>query len=220
MARIVSILHDCSTVRTPLLIEGEMGTGKAFLVRAFHADHCASPDAPIVGMDCSTLGRGTDGEEELDIAWAQAANGILFLVDFDSLPTSLQTRLFDANDGTRARIVGTTRQALIDLQRAGRLDLRNFDINGGRILSMPPLRHRTDFAALVRQFLSELAPDTAIQIHPDALALLNRHRWPGNVRELRNQLRVILALLGDETTLIDPSAIPEELFDSVIDPTR
>ncbi|NMG73541.1 sigma-54-dependent Fis family transcriptional regulator [Aromatoleum diolicum] len=213
IARIIDTLHDCATSNTPLLFEGEMGTGKAYLMRAFHADHRASADAPLIGLDCSTLAAGAAGEEELDNAWLQAANGTLFLVEIDALPTALQARLFDANDGTRARVVGTARQPLVELRREGRLDLRNFDASGGHVLSLPPLRERTDFDALVRQFVREASPDRPIYVCPDALALLRRHRWPGNLRELRNQLRLILALIGDEAGQLCPEDIPVELFD-------
>lgn len=213
IAHIIDTLRDCATANTPLLFEGEMGTGKAYLMRAFHADHRTSADAPLIGLDCSTLAPGAAGEEELDNAWLQAANGTLFLVEIDALPTELQARLFDANDGSRARIVGTTRQPLAELRRAGRLDLRNFETHGGRVLSLPPLRERTDFDALVRQFVREAAPERPIYVCPDALALLRRHRWPGNLRELRNQLRLILALIGDEAGQLCPEDIPPELFE-------
>lgn len=214
IARLIDTLRDCAMANTPLLVEGEMGTGKAHLLRAFHADHKASSDAPLVGLDCNTLPAGSAGEEELDRAWLQAANGMLCLVDIDALPTALQARLFDANDGHHARVVGIARRPLAELRRAGRLDLRNFDASGGRVLSLPPLRERSDFDALVRHFVRESAsPDHPIHVCPDAIALLRRHRWPGNVRELRNQLRLILALMGDEAGQLCPSDIPSELFD-------
>jgi transcriptional regulator of acetoin/glycerol metabolism len=214
IAHIVESLQDCAATGTPLLFEGEMGTGKAYLARAFHADHRASLDAPLIGLDCSTLAAGAAGEEELDLAWSQAANGILFLVEIDALPISLQARLFDANDGMRARIIGAARRPLAALRQAGLLDLRNFDASGGRILSLPPLRERSDFDALVRQLVREAAPERPIHVCPDSLALLRRYRWPGNVRELRNQLRLILALIGDEAGQLCPEDIPAELFES------
>ena len=213
-AHIVDTLRDAAKSTAPLLFEGEMGTGKAYLARAFHADHRASPDAPLVGLDCSTL-PAAGGEEQLDQAWSQAADGILFLVEIDALPIPLQARLFDAADGTRARVVGAMRRPLAELQHAGRFALRNFDARGGRILSLPPLRERTDFTALVRQLVREAAPDRPIEVQPEALALLRRHRWPGNVRELRNQLRLIVALMREEAGQLRAEDIPAELLDEI-----
>lgn len=215
MAHIVDTLRNCAAENTPLLIEGEMGTGKAHLVRAFHEDHKPTADAPLIGIDCTALPAGEAAEAELDRAWVQAANGILFLVEIDALPTTLQARLFDAHDGSRARVIGAARRPLAELRREERLDLRNFEAAGGRIVSLPALRERDDFDELVRHIVREVAGGRPVYVCPDALALLHRHRWPGNLRELRNQLRLMLALMGDEANLLCPEDIPPELFENV-----
>jgi transcriptional regulator of acetoin/glycerol metabolism len=128
---------------------------------------------------------------------------------------SLQAQLFGGKEGMRARVVGVMRRPLAALQHAGRLDLRRFDARGGRILSLPPLRERTDFAALVRQLVREAEPGRPIEVRPEALALLRRHRWPGNVRELRNHLRLILALMREEAAQLCAEDIPAELLDEI-----
>ncbi|AYH43311.1 Fis family transcriptional regulator [Azoarcus sp. DN11] len=212
IAHIVETLRMNAATKVPLLIEGEMGTGKAHLVRAFHEDHKPSSDAPLIGIDCSALPDGAAAEAEIGRARAQAANGILFLVEIDALPTTLQARLFDAGDGTR--LIGAARRPLADLRNEGRLDLRGFEAAGGQVLSLPPLRERSDFDALVCQFVLEAAGGRPIYVCPDALTLLHRHRWPGNLRELRNQLRLMLALMGDEANQLCPEDIPPELFEN------
>jgi transcriptional regulator of acetoin/glycerol metabolism len=214
LVHIVETLRDAANGTAPLLFEGEMGTGKAYLARAFHADHRTSPDSPLVAFDCSTLPAG-GGEEQIDHAWSQAADGILFLVEIEALPMSLQAQLFGGKEGMRARVVGVMRRPLAALEHAGRLDLRRFDARGGRILSLPPLRERTDFAALVRQLVREAEPGRPIEVRPEALALLRRHRWPGNVRELRNHLRLILALMREEAAQLCAEDIPAELLDEI-----
>ena len=213
IALIVDTLRACAAERTPLLFEGEMGTGKAYFAQAFHADHRPSTDAPFVMLDCSTLAAGDAGEEELERAWSHAADGILFLVEIEALAAAQQARLFEANEGRCVRVICASRQPLASLRSAGRLDLRGFDAAGGRILSLPPLRERGDFDALVRQFVRDAAPERPIYLCPDALALLRRYRWPGNLRELRNQLRLILALMGEEAGQLCPEDIPAELLD-------
>lgn len=214
MAQLVETLRECGATNTPLLIEGEMGTGKAHLVRAFHEDHKPSIDAPLIGFDCTTLPDGEAAEEELDRAWTQAANGILCLVEIETLPTRLQARLFDASEDGRARVVGVMRRPFAELRREGRLELRNFHAAGGKVLSVPPLRERADFDALVRQFVREAAVGRSVYVCPDALTLLHRHPWPGNVRELRNQLRLMLALMGEEASQLCPEDIPPDLFEN------
>ncbi|WP_332672565.1 sigma 54-interacting transcriptional regulator, partial [Aromatoleum sp.] len=219
VAEAVATLRECAAGNAPLLFEGEMGTGKAYLARAFHADH--RPDAPLVGLDCGTLPAGTAGEEALDLAWTRAGDGILVLVDIDALPIPLQARLFNAGDGPRARVIGAPRAPVAELQRAGRFHASGFEASGGRVLSLPPVRERTDFDALVRQLVREAAPERPLHVASDTLALLRRYRWPGNVRELRNQLRLTLALIGDEAAQLSPDDIPAEFRDEILaEPAR
>lgn len=216
VAQAVATLRQCAAGNAPLLFEGEMGTGKAHLARAFHADHRASPDAPLVGVDCATLPAGPTGEEALDRARARAGDGILFLVDIDALPIALQARLFDAATGPRARVVGVPRAPVAEAHRAGRLHATAFEAGGGRIVSLPAVRERTDFDALVEQLVREAMPERPIHVARETLALLRRYHWPGNVRELRNQLRLILALLPDDVTRLSPEDIPAEFRDEIL----
>jgi transcriptional regulator of acetoin/glycerol metabolism len=212
-AHIVATLRDCAASNAPLLFTGEMGTGKAYLIRAFHADQRATPDAPLIGVDCSALAPGHEGEHALALACAQAASGILVLVEVETLPVALQERVFDGVSATRTRIIGTVRHPLAQLLAAGCLSLTSFDANGGRVLSLPPVRERTDFAALVQHLVREATPGRHIAIRADALELLRQHRWPGNVRELRNELQLILALIGDDATELRVPDIRPDLLD-------
>jgi DNA-binding NtrC family response regulator len=78
---------------------------------------------------------------------------------------------------------------------------------------LPPLRERTeDIGPLVRNFLTVLAPDREVRLHPRARALLESYDWPGNVRELRNALEHALVIgEGDE---IRADALPAALQDA------
>ncbi|MBI1907635.1 MAG: sigma 54-interacting transcriptional regulator [Rhodocyclales bacterium] len=212
-ARIVTTLRDSSASNAPLLFTGEMGTGKAYLIRAFHADQRATPDAPLIGVDCSALAEGEEGAHALEHARAQAANGILVLVEIETLPLALQEHMFGAVSAAPTRIIGTVRQPLAHLLTAGCLSLASFDDHGGQVLSLPPVRERADFAALVRHLVREAAPGRHIAVSADALELLRHHRWPGNVRELRNELQLILALIGDDATELGAQDIRPDLLD-------
>ena len=89
-------------------------------------------------------------------------------------------------------------------------------MGGWRVLSLPPVRERTDFDALVRQLVRAAAPERPIHVARETLALLRRYRWPGNVRELRNQLHLILALIGDDAAQLSPDDIPAEFRDEIL----
>lgn len=62
-------------------------------------------------------------------------------------------------------------------------------------VGLPPLRRRSDFGAVARRILSEVAPDACMS--DDAVAALGSRPWPGNVCELRS---VLIRL-----TLLDPA---------------
>ncbi|MCK0505860.1 sigma-54-dependent Fis family transcriptional regulator [Aromatoleum anaerobium] len=213
VAAAIATLRANAAAHVPLLIEGETGTGKTHLIRAFHADHRRHADAPLVIIDGSSL-HGAGASAELADRLGQAAEGTLFVVEIDALPNAMQRALFGTRTSRGAtRIIAATRKRVAHLADSGRLELAHFAAAGGLQLSLPPLRERDDFDELVRLFVREACPERAIHVSPDALTLLRRHRWPGNLSELRSQLRLTLALMGDNANELCPQDIPPELFD-------
>ena len=75
---------------------------------------------------------------------------------------------------------------LID-QRSFRDDLY-YRINGLSV-KLPPLRSRTDVAALCQKILNELSPHHALTIAPSLMRAFLRYSWPGNLRQLNNVLK-------------------------------
>ncbi|MBC9071720.1 sigma-54-dependent Fis family transcriptional regulator [Thauera sp. CAU 1555] len=215
-ARLAAVLdHVAGTARerTPLLIEGETGSGKTHLARAVHHDHDGA-DVPLVTLDCPTLATGEAGRREATAAIAQAAGGTLLLKEIGALPVALQAMLVRRSaDTDGARLVATTTTPVHDLEARQAFARADFDAHRGSTVTIPPLRARSDFDALVRLFVRESSTERNIYVCPDALARLRQHAWPGNLRELRNQLRLILALMGDEANQLCPEDIPPELFD-------
>jgi transcriptional regulator of acetoin/glycerol metabolism len=182
-------------------------------VRALHHDR-SPPDAPLATLDCPLLAAGDAAEAEALDALRQTGAGILVLREVGALPMPLQARLLrEATASGAARIVATTTRPLAELVAAGHFPDADFAALGGRHLTLPPLRERTDFDALVRQFVREACPERTVYVCPDALRRLRAHRWPGNLRELRNQLQLILALMGDDAGQLCLDDIPPELFD-------
>jgi transcriptional regulator of acetoin/glycerol metabolism len=114
----------------------------------------------------------------------------------------------------------TTTTPLRQLEARQRFARAAFDACHGSTVALPPLRARSDFDALVRLFVREYSSERNLYVCPDALARLRQHTWPGNLRELRNQLRLILALMGDEANQLCPEDIPPDLFDADATTTR
>lgn len=190
MAQVVA--RASALAPTPVLIEGETGTGKMTLARAIHD---AGRGGPFVVVPCAELtdddaalifGR-VQGQRMQDGLVAAAQRGTLVFDKIDELPPRLQARLlrlvaegsYLPVGGVRPRIadlrIVATSQA--DLSSAVRTDL--FHRLGGAPLRLPPLHARRDVLALAARLFAR-------PIAPDAMGALAAHRWPGNLREMAN----------------------------------
>jgi transcriptional regulator of acetoin/glycerol metabolism len=197
----------------PLLLEGEVGTGKRALASTVWHEH--APGSALIQIDCRALAAAPDMDAELAAALQHAGGGALYLSDIDALPFSGQGRVFSIATRPTPRIIAATRHNLDVLVDENRLNLSAFVASRGTEAHLPPLRHRKDFDALVRAIVRHECPDRPMYVCPDALALLRQYRWPGNLSELHNRLRLILALMGDDAGQLCPEDIPEELLEQI-----
>lgn len=215
IAEIVAALRPLRHTKGLFLVEGETGTGKTHLTRALHEDDCTAKTAALITLDCAMVTPGPQALSEVFAAFGAARGGTLVLSQIGGLAATHQASLFAAHASTsNTRIIATTSCPVSALRATGSLAYDAFEANGGHTVSLPALRERSDFGALVRHFVRELCPDRNIYVGPDAMALLRRHAWAGNLGELRTCLKLILALMGDGEHQVCPEDIPEELFDA------
>jgi DNA-binding NtrC family response regulator len=212
------LLGQIARATSPVLIEGDSGTGKGVFARLIHK---RSPRArgPFVDLNCAGLskelleselfgherGAFTNAMNTKQGLFEIAADGTLFLDEIGEMDITVQSRLLKAIEEKRFRRVGgirdlTTNFRLIaatnrDLPQevaAGRFrgDLY-YRLNVVRV-RMPPLRERLeDMPLLVEVVLRPLAKDMGRPVptvSTGAMKKLSNYAWPGNVRELRNVL--------------------------------
>jgi transcriptional regulator of acetoin/glycerol metabolism len=205
--------------RLPVLIRGETGTGKEQLARHVHA--AAKRAGAFIPVNCAALpetlaeaelfghaegaftGARRGGAKGLVL---EADGGTLFLDEIGDMKLALQAVLLRLLDDWTVRPVGGGRARAVDVQlvaasnvdlpaavAAGRFRADLFwRLNTVEVL-LPPLRDRTDIAAIARHVLAGVAPHW--RITDDAVEMLQRGPWPGNVRELRSVL-TRLTLMG------------------------
>ena len=230
---VVRLIEKIARFDTPVLIEGETGTGKELAARAIHYN---SPrrDCPFIPVNCGAIpdalvenelfghrrGAYTDAKSEQRGIIAHAQHGTLFLDEIDALtPKSQVTLLRFLQDqqyrqlggsevqSADVRIIAASNANLSELTAQGtfRLDLL-FRLNIMR-LTMPPLRHRDgDVALLSAHFLSACAVRFGAgdkRLHGESLARLEDYRWPGNVRELENLICREYLLCDDDVIRAD-----------------
>ncbi len=195
-ARLIQQLKKMAGSKSPVLLQGEAGTGKKMVAELLH--RAANPaGAPFIRVDCTHADEPDFAEKLLGSqgssgAWVtEARDGTLFLDNIPSLPAMLQRALGGVlrTAGQSARIVCSS---AIDLEAAvdeGKFDDQLFYRLASLPVLLPPLRERSeDIPALVNDIIQQTSNPTfasnQIEFTEDAMQTLCAHYWPGNLLEL------------------------------------
>jgi two-component system response regulator HydG len=219
----IEMAATIAQARTPVLIVGERGTGKALMARAIH--HLGFRDDQLfVTVDCAALSEATLVREraasgqptplriEPGFDWAskvaQAQGGTLFLKDVASLSDDLQLQLLRALQDREyehhasahpdVRFLMSTSENLLSLVEEGKFRQDLYHRASVICLKLPPLRHRgSDIEQLAESFRARFSHEfgnNVVGFTRDAIELLTKHDWPGNVRELEGVIQRGVAL--------------------------
>jgi transcriptional regulator of acetoin/glycerol metabolism len=208
---IVRQVETAARRKMSILIRGETGTGKEQLAR--HAHAASGRIGAFVPVNCAALPESLIEAELFGYAEGaftgarrggatglvkEADGGTLFLDEIGDMPVALQAVLLRLLDDWTVRPVGGARasvdvflvsatNATLDKAMAeGRFrpDLL-YRLNTLEV-TLPRLRDRTDFDAIVHHLLGAIDPNC--EITSATIAHLAERQWPGNIRELRNVL--------------------------------
>ena len=211
IAGVVRRVESAAARKMPILIRGETGTGKEQLAR--HAHAASGRTGAFVPVNCAALPESLIEAELFGYADGaftgarrggatglvkEADGGTLFLDEIGDMPVALQAVLLRLLDDWTVRPVGGARAKVdVFLVSATNASLDKA-IAEGRFRSdllyrlntlevtLPRLRDRTDFDAIVHHLLGAIDPNC--EITPATIARLTARPWPGNIRELRNVL--------------------------------
>lgn len=230
LRRAVAFAKSVANSRSPVLIEGETGTGKETMARAIHlhsgrAGRFVSVECAGVGPDiveAELFGHDTRTPEGIGARrlgrLEEAIGGTLFIANIDCLSPMAQARLLTVLENaspkpsglaTDVRLVASTHRDLETLVREGsfRADLL-VRLNLLKV-ALPALRERGDDIPLLASHLAERLAEThgleRRSFAEDTLVLLREHDWPLNVRELESVVHRALLLATEPA--IDPLAI-------------
>ncbi|HEX5356920.1 MAG TPA: sigma-54-dependent Fis family transcriptional regulator [Aquabacterium sp.] len=225
-----------------VLVQGESGSGKEVFARALHADGDRA-HKPFVAVNCAALpetlieaelfgyvgGAFTGARREGSPGRIREADGgTLFLDEIGDMPLSLQARLLRVLQdkvvvplgGSKPQpvdfvLVCATHRKLRDAIAAGAFREDLYYRLNGLTVSLPALRERQDFDAIVRQMLDQLCTDMkrlpVDSIHPGLMQAMSRYPWPGNLRQLHGLLRTVCALLDPDERTLDWHHLPEDM---------
>ena len=215
-------------IQSPVLIEGETGTGKSVLATWLHQHGPRAQEALVdingAGLSRDLLEAELFGHERGAFTGAAtsklgllevAHRGTVFLDEIGEIALDLQPRLLKVLEEKQFRRIGDVRSRSVDIRliAATNRDLGQM-VRDGRFradlyfrintiqLVIPPLRERpADIPHLVRHLLDRMYQAAPIELTPGALEGLCGYDWPGNVRELRNVLERAMLLSGGMTRL-------------------
>jgi DNA-binding NtrC family response regulator len=225
ISQLNAILEQVARAPSPVLLEGESGTGKGLVARLLH-DRSPRARGPFVDLNCAGLskelleselfgherGAFTSATNTKPGLFEIASDGTLFLDEIGEMDITVQARLLKALEEKRFRRVGGIRDLRADFRliAATNRDLPA-ETAAGRFrsdlyyrlsvvrLSMPPLRQRMeDLPILVEELLKPLAKElsrSVPKVSASAMRKFTAYGWPGNVRELRNVLERALITL-------------------------
>jgi transcriptional regulator with GAF, ATPase, and Fis domain len=209
MRSLFYVLAEYARTDSPVLVQGETGTGKELVARAIHeASNRAS--GPFVVVDCGALpetlleselfghvkGSFTGATTTRAGAFETADGGTVFIDEIGELPLSMQPKLLRVLESQTVRRVGESNHRRVNVRfvAATHRDLRAMVAAGSfredvyfRLavlpVFVPPLRERPDDIGLL---LDHFLASRHIQVPPEVVREMERCPWPGNVRELRS----------------------------------
>ncbi len=214
---------------SPVLIQGETGTGKGVLAHWLHM-HGSRGGGPLVQLNCAGLlpqfletelfgherGAFTSAVSRKQGLLEVAHRGTVFLDEIGDMDLLVQPKLLKVLEEKRFRRLGEVEDRSVDVRliAATHQDLagsvRAHRFRGDlyfRIstlpLHLPALRERPeDIPLIARDLLARLSRELGrpgLELTPSAEAALRAYAWPGNLRELRNVLERAVLLSSSST---------------------
>ena len=241
MRELLPLVVRLAATRSPVLLEGESGTGKDLVAYWLHYGgprregsfikvHCPSIPGELLESELFGHERGafTDARQAKAGKIELAAGGSLYFDQVQDLVPPLQAKLlrvveersFERVGGTRTievdvRFIASSNVDLAEAVRSGRFREDLFHRLNVVPLRLPPLRdRREDVLPLAEAFLArerERGATTASGFAARTIALLEGHLWPGNVRELRSVVE--RAALLAPAGEVPPQALPPQLLE-------
>jgi two-component system NtrC family response regulator len=241
MRELVPLVLRLAEARSPVLLQGESGTGKDLVA---HWLHYGGPrrEGPFIKVHCPSIpgelleselfghekGAFTDARQARAGKIEMAASGTLYFDQIQDLVPALQAKLLRVVEERRFERLGGTRTIEVDVRfvASSNVDLAEA-VRGGRFredlfhrlnvvpLRLPALRsRREDILPLAESFLArerERGTTAASGFAPETADLLRGYLWPGNARELRSVVE--RAAIVTASGPVPPSALPTQVLE-------
>ncbi len=238
MRELYAIVDRAAPTDVTVLVEGETGTGKELVARAFH-DHSPRSQGPFVVLDCGAvpanlLESEVFGHEKGAFTGANARHlglleeadrGTLFIDEVGELPIELQPKLLRALEQREIRRLGGRETISLDIRivAATNRDLA-VEVNRGAFredlfyrlavvhLILPPLRERReDIRRLAEHFVRKALKGDS-QRSAEVLAGIDEENWKRlESHPWPGNVRQLRNVIERTLALSDPSSVAFDL---------
>lgn len=208
-------IRALATVRQPVIIRGETGTGKEQIARFLYLN---SPlvNKPFMLVNCELMNdKSWDFLLNHNNSPLNTIGNTVYFQNFESLPETRAPELLAAIQETglarRVRLIFSyvcrDGEPVPDLMRTFSAKL------GGLTLNLPSLRSRSDeIPSLASLYLSNLKIELGKQIsgfEPRAIEMLRQYEWPNNYTQFKHVLQTLAT--QTTSTYIRSSAVADLL---------
>lgn len=234
MQEVFKFIGRISKTDLPVLIHGEVGTGRSQVAKALH-NHGSRKNSKFVSINMSSVAQemvkyelfGDATKDANECAIVKADGGTLFISEIGDMPIECQNRLLQLIQHQEYTPIGSTEQrhANVRIIASTSHDLEHMVETGAfnsdlyyRLniinINIPPLRDRNnDIPMLAKHFLAQSAVDGHTEpkkLTSEVLVFLCRLPWPGNVRQLKNLCKYLTIMVtGRDIQLVD---LPSEFL--------
>jgi transcriptional regulator with GAF, ATPase, and Fis domain/tetratricopeptide (TPR) repeat protein len=228
MNKVYQLINNAAKTQSPILLQGETGSGKGMLAQLIHLKSTRKNEKFIV-INCGAIpdtlleselfghkkGSFTGAIAHKKGLLEEADKGTVLLDEIANTSPSFQAKLLDAIEMKRIRRIGETKMRPVDVrwifatnrdldlevkQKNFREDLF-YRINVVKI-QVPPLRKRKkDIPILAQHFLKKYSQEMNKQIKgfsAHAQQKMMEYAWPGNVRELQNIIERTVVFVDED----------------------
>jgi len=222
MKKLIRQAKKMSQLDAPLLLVGEIGTGKELLAKACH-QHSLRRDHSFSVFNCASVSEeevkkrlfGEYADSEYHSGLIEACDeGSLFLDNIESLSPDVQQKLLiflqdksfvplgtDSTKTSDTRIIFSTSENLFELCESGGFKEELYYRLNVLSLQLPNLQERrTDIVPLAEHFISRFTESDGryISLSSSSKNKIMQYPWPGNVRQLENAMLKSVALVDSD----------------------
>ena len=227
LRRVLDQVHLAARSDIPVLLSGEIGTGREILAREMH--RLSDRAGPFRALNCAAepeklLESGLPAHERHAADGQGSREGTLFLAEVEELPLSLQSRLlllldeaqgpasgYEALERAPLRVVAATDQDLEKRARSGSFRPDLYARIGQWRIDVPPLRERIeDLLPIIERAIERHRQGKVYQLSGDFVEGLLLYDWPFNVQQLVSLVRRVTATLPEGGRL-ELSHLPREM---------